>query len=121
MKGDPLSLITDVEVPVLSAELADSAGPGSVVVDRRSLGGELLSGSELDAIMERVRDQNLCLIGEGGVLNISKAFNACFHPGVDVPASPPLVVVIFRAIRRKSLRAESSSGKCPRVLDAFRI
>ena len=70
MKGDPLSLITDVEVPVLSAELADSAGPGSVVVDRRSLGGELLSGSELDAIMERVRDQNLCLIGEGGVLNL---------------------------------------------------
>ena len=67
MKGDLLSLITDVEVPVLSGSAPDVVASGVAGV---LPSGELLSGSELDVIMERVRDQNLCLVGEGGVLNL---------------------------------------------------
>jgi hypothetical protein len=70
MKGDLLSLT--VESGVSSRSDSEMSDVGSeVVLD--SVGrctAELLSPEELDRIMERVRGQNLCLVGEGGVLSL---------------------------------------------------
>jgi len=54
--------MSDDEISVVGSdvELGDVCSPGS----------ELLSPGELDRIMERVRGQNLRLVGEGGVLSL---------------------------------------------------
>ena len=51
---------------------------------------------------------------------ISSWFRAVFQPRVPVPRFPPRLLVMFRAARRSSLRADWSVGECPLVLVTFR-
>ena len=61
-----------VESGVSSRSDSEMSDVGSeVVLDGVGrFAAELLSPGELDVIMERVRGQNLCLVGEGGVLSL---------------------------------------------------
>ena len=70
MKGDPLSLTVDSGVSSLSDSEISVVGSDVKLNAVGSSVGELLSAGELDVIMERVRGQNLCLVGEGGVLSL---------------------------------------------------
>jgi putative transposase len=70
MKGDLLSITVDSGVSDRSGIEVSDAGSGVVLEDAGRLLGELLSPEELDVIMDRVRGQNLRLVGEGGVLSL---------------------------------------------------
>jgi hypothetical protein len=70
MKGDPLSLTVESGVSSLSDSEMSDVGSGIVSDGVGRFAAELLSPGELDVIMERVRDQNLRLVGEGGVLSL---------------------------------------------------
>jgi len=71
MKGDPLSLTVGSQVAVMSDDEISGVGSSLDLGDVCSPGAELSAPEESDRVMGRVRDQNLRLVGEGGVLNLS--------------------------------------------------
>jgi len=64
-----MSLTVDSKVAVMSDDEISGESSSPELGDVCLSNGELLSPQELDRIMGRVRDQNLRLVGEGGVLS----------------------------------------------------
>jgi len=64
-----MSLTVDTGVAVMSDDEISGESSSPDLGDVCLSNGELLSPQELDRIMGRVRDQNLRLVGEGGVLS----------------------------------------------------
>jgi len=64
-----MSLTVDSKVAVMSDDEISGESSSPDLGDVCLSNGELLSPQELDRIMGRVRDQNLRLVGEGGVLS----------------------------------------------------
>jgi len=65
-----MSLTVDSKVAVMSDDEISGESSSPDLGDVCSPGSELLSPQELDRIMGRVRDQNLRLVGEGGVVSL---------------------------------------------------
>jgi len=70
MKGDRMSLTVDSGVVVMSDDEISGVGSRLELNAAGSSVGELLSPGELDRIMGRLRDQNLRLVADGGVVNL---------------------------------------------------
>jgi len=65
-----MSLTVDSKVAVMSDDEISGESSSPDLGDVCLSNGELLSPQELDRIMGRVRDQNLRLVADGGVVNL---------------------------------------------------